>query len=250
MLSKSGLKYIQSLHLKKFRDAEKVFIAEGVKIVPELLQASGIECMQLLATETWLLENAGWLQNTYHGSVTTVLPHEMEKASALQTPSPVLAICKQPHFATPAAAGKFIVLLDDIQDPGNLGTIIRTADWFGVHHIICSPQCADVYGPKTVQSTMGSIARLPVSYMPLADWLTAQQPPLVFAAALQGTNLYQVNPVSAAVLMIGNESKGLQPVLLNRATQHITIPRAGGAESLNAAVAAGILMAQLCRPFG
>jgi TrmH family RNA methyltransferase len=248
MLSKSGVKYIQSLHLKKFRDADGVFIAEGVKIVPELLQAQNMQCLQLLATESWLLAHNHWLQKTYHGAITTVLPHEMEKISALQTASPVLAVFKQPNVFTPVAKGKFILLLDDIQDPGNIGTILRTADWFGVHHLLCSPQCADVYSPKVVQSTMGSIARVPVTYLPLVPWLQEQQSRLVWATALEGENLFSMPTVTEAILIIGNESRGIHPDLLHLATQRITIPKIGHAESLNAAVAAGIVLAQICRP--
>jgi RNA methyltransferase, TrmH family len=246
MFTKTHAKYIQSLHDKKHRDAEGVFFAEGPKVVAELLQGNKFACTLLAATAAWLQQNQDWLRGLAIGQVLEVKDFELEKISALSQPNQVLAVLVQRKPSTDFnTSGQLTILLDGLQDPGNLGTILRTADWFGVSNIVCTPNCADVYNPKVVQSTMGSLGRVNVVYTDALAWLDRQKAPL-YAAALDGTALGQVGRVKEGILVIGNESKGVSPAILQRAQHTITIPRSprGQAESLNAAVALGIVLAQ------
>ncbi len=154
MISKSQSKYIQSLGQKKHRDHEDVFIAEGPKMAKELLQSKNVVINHLYALYGWVQENEKLLKGI---PVTTISEMELEKISQLKTPNQVVAVIKKFEIKEPVAKENISLVLDTIQDPGNLGTIIRTADWFGIEQIICSPDCADVYNTKTVQATMGSI---------------------------------------------------------------------------------------------
>jgi len=160
MLSKTYTKYIQSLHHKKFRDLENAFIAEGSKVVMELLNSKNIVCNHILAKEEWLTENEQEIRKSYHGTIEAIAPYELEKISTLSTPGQVLGVFKKIKQAPINVTGEITLLLDTIQDPGNLGTIIRIADWFGVKAIICSENCVDLYNPKVIQSTMGSLGRV------------------------------------------------------------------------------------------
>ena len=236
MLSKKVLKYIQSLGLKKSRDESGLFIAEGPKIVEELLQIVPDRIEAVYATPSFQSKIAP-------GMVTGISEMELEKISQLKTPHQVLAVVKQFEVTEPDISG-FVLYLDTIQDPGNFGTIIRIADWFGIKHIVCSAGCADHYNPKVVQSTMASIARVNVFYDETNDWLQ-QQNTTIYAASLHGKTLSQFAKTERGILLIGNESKGLHVDLLKLATEQITIPRRGEAESLNAAVATGILLSHL-----
>jgi TrmH family RNA methyltransferase len=150
---------------------------------------------------------------------------------------------KQFTIRKPSAEG-FVIYLDQVQDPGNFGTIVRIADWFGVKDIVCAEGCADLYNPKVVQSTMASIARVNVHYEEESDWL-GHQNRTIYAAALDGHSIYEMEKVNTGILIVGNESKGIRKELLEKAGQKITIPRRGEAESLNAAVATGIILSHL-----
>lgn len=243
MLNKS-VKDIQSLRDKKRRDETGLFVAEGPKIVGEMIAAAPGHIEAIYALENW----AGLHKNEIGDLTLTVVDNRMlERLSHLQAPNEVIAMMRQfaPH--EPTANGSWVLYLDAIQDPGNMGTIIRLADWFGVPHLVCTPGCADVYNPKVVQSTMASLARINIWMDKDGSWIKKQKAPL-FAAALNGTSLYAVKPAQEGILMIGNESKGLHEDLLQLATQKITIPKRGGAESLNAAVATGIILAHLTKP--
>lgn len=246
MLSKTHSKYIQGLHHKKMRDDENVFIAEGNKTVPELLSGGHFECKELLATTAWLQQNSLFLQKNFHGTIHELLPHEMEKISALSSHGEVLAVFKKQPAVAFEAKGKISLLLDGIQDPGNLGTIIRIADWFGVKNIVCSANCADMYNPKVVQSTMGSLGRVNVLYTDIASWLEGQKHITAYAAALNGKNVQQYRGVKEGIFVIGNESKGISNEIMNLCKEKITIPKNGEAESLNAAVATGIILSHIC----
>jgi RNA methyltransferase, TrmH family len=243
MVVKSQVKYIQSLSQKKHRDAEGVFVAEGPKIINELLGAGNVQLQKLFAVEAWASAHPQQAATT-----TLVSDSELERISFLQTPNQVLGIFRKPVFvesaAAPAQQPTWSLALDTIQDPGNMGTIIRCADWFGVQQIICNEGCADVFTPKVVQSTMGSISRVQVIYTDLLPWLQ-QHAGIVYAATLQGTPLHELPPVQEGILLVGNESKGIHESLLAIAKHRITIPRKGQAESLNAAVATGIILSQL-----
>ncbi|GAB2812544.1 TrmH family RNA methyltransferase [Ferruginibacter profundus] len=244
MLNKTHTKYIQTLHHKKFRDENGVFIAEGPKVVLELLDSREFVCRQLFAVEEWLLD-AGKILQQYSGTeIFTVKDFELEKISLLTTPNNVLAVFKkkEPHEPT-QLKGKITLALDTIQDPGNLGTIIRTADWFGIENIICSPACADMYNPKVVQSTMGSLARVNIFYTDLQEWLNKNDTIKKYAAALHGRNINTLKADKEAIIIIGNEGKGISDTVMNMVDEKITIPKKGEAESLNAAVATGIILA-------
>jgi len=238
MLSKNEIKDIQSLSHKKGRNARQLFIAEGPKIVSELFALIPERIEKIYATPEWLQANA----NAAAKSV-AVTSAELERISGLKTPNEVLAILSYFPNVVPATTG-FTLYLDAIQDPGNLGTIIRTADWFGVKQVVCSPLCADVYNPKVIQSTMASIARVTVYYDEKDTWLSKQDR-AIYAAVLGSRSMNEVKLQPDAVLMIGNESKGLSEEALRYATERISIPGRGGAESLNAAVATGILLSHL-----
>lgn len=238
MLSKNEIKDIQSLAQKKFRDERQLFTDEGPKIVGELLQLAPQQVQQLYATAEWAALHGQGLQPR------VISEGDLARISQLQTPNGVLAVLRQWPQQAPVVRGGWHLYLDAIQDPGNLGTIIRIADWFAVKSVVCSAGCADVYNSKVIQSSMASIARIPVYYDRGGAWLHGQQAP-VYAATLGGRPLPSFRPTDTGILVIGNESKGVRPEIVQLATNQVTIPRKGGAESLNAAVATGILLAQL-----
>jgi TrmH family RNA methyltransferase len=240
MLSKKEIKDIQSLGLKKYREETRLFAAEGPKIVSELIAAAPSQVEMIYAVENWAKENSGWIGDF---RLTEVSETELGRLSQLQTPNKVVTVFKQFEYREPVLSS-FSLYLDAIQDPGNFGTIIRIADWFGVQNVICSPGCADLYNPKVVQSTMASIARVNVFYDEDDNWLRKQNVPM-FAATLHGKSLYEFQKPKEGILLIGNESKGLRKELMEKAQERITIPRKGAAESLNAAVATGILLSHL-----
>jgi RNA methyltransferase, TrmH family len=245
MLSKTRIKYIQSLHHKKVRDEAGLFIAEGGKVVLELLQSKRFACAALMAMEDWLQENESVIRKNYSGAFETVTDIELERVSALTTPNKVLAVFYKAIEKPIAVAGKISLLLDTIQDPGNLGTIIRIADWFGIDTILCSEGTAEVYNPKVVQSTMGSLARVNVYYADLQEIIQQNNQVKVYATALDGKDISTIKGMKEGFIIIGNESKGVSTVLMDIANEKITIPKKGRAESLNAAVAAGIILSHL-----
>lgn len=221
-----------------------MFVAEGPKIVEELLQAPNISVEQLFATEQWMKQNQQW-QGHLQSRILQIDEEELQRISLLQSPNQVLGLFLKPIFSAFDPRNKISLMLDTIQDPGNLGTIIRCADWFGIDQIVCSMECADVFNPKVVQSTMGSISRVRVIYEDLLSFLQMHQSIPVYAAVLQGKNVNEHPPIKEGILLIGNESKGIREELLLRVMHHITIPRKGNAESLNAAVATGIILSHL-----
>jgi RNA methyltransferase, TrmH family len=245
VLVKSQVKYIQSLGQKKFRDEDSAFIAEGVKIINELLFASNTSLVGLFATENWVENNKIVIKDLPPDKVNLVKESELERISFLQTPNQVVGIFKKPVFKTADIEKTITLLLDEIQDPGNLGTIIRTADWFNIKKIVCSKDSADAFNPKVVQSTMGSIARVEVMHADLQTILDTHPAMPVYAATLQGENIFETKKISKGFILIGNESKGIKPELLRSSFHQLTIPKFGNAESLNAAVAAGIVMSAL-----
>jgi len=238
MLSKNELKYIQSLCQKKQRQLEGLFIAEGGKLVDELLK-SDYRIQNIYALPGWSPQYSSLV------NVVTVTEIELQKISALQTPNQVLAVVEQKKTRMmPVFNNRLSLVLDGIQDPGNLGTIIRIADWFGITQVIASEDTVELYNPKVIQSTMGSFVRVTVWYQPLLEVLETSTIP-VYGALLNGKNMNGEPPVTEGILVIGNESKGISKELLPFITHPITIPRLGGAESLNAAVATGIIVSHL-----
>ncbi|HMG82533.1 MAG TPA: RNA methyltransferase [Ferruginibacter sp.] len=245
MLSKSKVKYIQSLHHKKFRDQEGAFIAEGGKVVLELLQSQQFVCTNIIGEQEWLHDNEILIRKHFTGDIEVVKDFELQKASALSTASQVLAVFTKMPAKEVVVKGRVTLLLDTIQDPGNLGTIIRIADWFGIAAIICSADTADQYNPKVVQSTMGSLARVNLVYTDLEKWIAANKTIKIYAAALNGKNIDTLKGLKEGFIVIGNESKGISAAVMQLATEKITILKTGSAESLNAAVATGIILSHL-----
>ena len=243
MLSKSQVKYIQSLAHKKSRDGEGLFIAEGPKIIEDFLWHGDIDIKQIYATKKWLDLNK---KNTDTIETFELTDQELERISQLKTPNEVLAVVKKIETLNSIAVkNEITIVLDTIQDPGNLGTIIRIADWFGVKNIVCSHECADIYNPKVVQATMGSIARVTILYKELIPWLNEQRDITIYAATLNGRSVNELGKIKEGILIIGNESKGIRESLMEITSERISIPKTGKAESLNAAVATGIILSHL-----
>jgi TrmH family RNA methyltransferase len=246
MLTKAKIKDIQSLQHKKFRNEFNAFSAEGTKLVEELLASGAYTCQRLIALQSW----TGWnMANRFISDQTEKLvveSFEMEKISSLSTPGQVLAVfsMREPVIDF-EVKGKITLALDDIQDPGNMGTIIRTADWFGIQNIVCSLNSVDCYNPKVVQSTMASLARVNVVYTDLSAWLEKNHNVPILAASMDGEMIHKSDFSNEGILIIGNEGKGISSEILEMSDRKITIPRIGSAESLNAAVATSILLYHL-----
>ncbi|HZF63203.1 MAG TPA: RNA methyltransferase, partial [Chitinophagaceae bacterium] len=222
----------------------KLFIAEGPKLVSELLNAIPHQVVKLYALQDWVITN----QNLISGTDCHIISDaELDKISQLHTPHHVVAVIRQFDSVAPENSG-MCIYLDVIQDPGNFGTIIRIADWFGIKHIVCSEGCADLYNAKVVQSTMGSIARVNVFYDEGFSWLKVQTA-AKFAAVLDGASIYQTRFPETGIIIIGNESKGVQPSILELDVKKVSIPKIGQAESLNAAVASGIILSHCFKDY-
>lgn len=238
MLTKSTIKFIKSLQEKKYRKQEQCFIVEGAKSVEEVL-TSGFEVLHLIAS--WeFLQN---LKVDVSGvQVTEAKSSELASIGEFQTNNAALAVVRmKPPGEVSPKQNAFTLVLDDIRDPGNLGTIIRTADWYGVDTILASEETVDFYSPKVISSTKGSFTRVNVSYTPLPPLLAANTLP-VYGAFLDGENVHTVQFPPMGLLVIGNESRGISPGVEKFVTNRITIPRYGKAESLNAAIAGAILL--------
>ena len=239
MVTKSELKYIQSLSDKKVRLETGCFIAEGVKLVGEMI-AADYPLKAVYALDSWESPDTTL-------EVTRIEAFELEKMSLLQTPNQVLAVALMPQKKEVLNLEESLtIVLDGIQDPGNLGTIIRTADWFGITQIVASEDTVDVYNPKVIGATMGSFMRVQVSYKNLAAWLPTIKLP-VYGALLEGENIFTIKTPQKGLLVIGSEGKGIRENIIDFVTHPVTIPKTGGAESLNAGIAAGIIIAQLTR---
>jgi RNA methyltransferase, TrmH family len=255
LITKSQVKYIQSLGHKKFRDAEGVFVVEGPKITGELLLAPNMRLRAAYGLREWIAALPASLRGTIDERVSglsggaqgiiVIGPAELQRLSALTTPNQVVAVFEKPVFPEPLWTTGLYLVLDGLQDPGNLGTIVRLADWFGVDGVLCSADSADVFNPKAVQSTMASVSRVPVWYGEVEPVIRSAAGMPVWAALLQGESVYGQSRIRRGFIVIGNESKGIGPSLQQLATHRITIPRIGQAESLNAAVATGIILSHL-----
>ena len=247
MISGSEEKYIRSIQQKKFRELEKMFIAEGSKLVLDAMRHPEF-VSQIVALPEWIDEHIPVI-GSHPFLVKSVNEKTMAKISALQTPSPVLAVLKTPD-AIPAdnlSDQHFYFALDGIRDPGNLGTIIRIADWFGFGGVFCSPDCVDAFNPKTVQASMGSILRVGVSEVSLISLFENNSSKPVIAAALEGENIFSTQIYSGGIVLIGSEGSGINEILNRFITKKVTIAGTEGAESLNASVAAGIIASVLTR---
>ena len=243
MISKSQVKYIQSLGQKKSRVAENKFVAEGPKIVNELLEAKNCTGLQIFALKEWIQNNPNANKKA---EVTEITGDELEKISQLTTPNQVLAVAEKIKWDDEfVVKGKVSLALDAIQDPGNMGTIIRIADWYGISNIFCSNDCADAYNPKVVQSAIGSITRVRVENGDLNSWLRKNVDVRIYAAILNGRDITKMEKLNEGIIVIGNESKGISEEIIKLVNVQITIPGKGEAESLNAAVATGIILSHL-----
>jgi len=245
MLSKAQNKYIRSLTQQKYRKEHNVFIAEGDKIAREWLESTASVKM-IVALQDWADGCAGLIGRHKESQICIVEPHELEAVSTLQTPNQVLLVVDMPAPGEKLPENEWCIALEGIQDPGNMGTIIRIADWFGIGHVVCSPDCADVYNPKVVQAAMGGHLRVKLHETELDKFVLNAKMPAI-AATLHGEDVHNMPQLGAGIIMIGNESKGLPDKLIEHARYKVTIPRKGRAESLNAAVSTGILCALLIR---
>jgi RNA methyltransferase, TrmH family len=246
MLSKAQIKYIQSLHHKKFREQTGSYIVEGPKICEEYLKDNSASIVGVYGFPSWYHSNEHLMLQVPLERRFEVEDHELRRLSTLVTPNEVLMEVKLP--VSPESfeyAGSWTLALDGIQDPGNMGTLIRIADWFGISQILCSEDCADVYNPKVVQSSMGGLLRTQVLYGELREMLHTTTPVPLFAAMLEGEDAYGLERTTEGILLIGNESRGVRKNTIQRVYVPVTIPGKGQAESLNAAVACGILCSHL-----
>ena len=240
MTNHISAKLIKSLHQKKHRQETKKFIVEGAKNVEELLK-SDFQIENIYATKEFTDAHKELLSRPRLRS-SIVQADELKALGTLEHNDGALAIVMQKDFKMPTAGSDGIILaLDDIRDPGNLGTLIRIADWYGIKHIVCSPNCVDLYNPKVISATMGSFARVSVSYAPLPAFLKAQKSK-VLGGFLGGDVFLGSGLADAGVLVIGSESHGISREVEKCVTDKITIPKFGNAESLNAAVAGGIII--------
>ena len=241
MLSKNKIKYIHSLELKKNRKADNVFVAEGHKLVEDLLPH--FTCKLLIATTKWMEEHT----NIKADEVFEVTKEELTRASLLKAPQEVLAVFEQPSYQSDSSVieNSLCLALDDVQDPGNLGTIIRIADWFGIEHIFCSTDTADVYNPKTVQATMGALARVKVHYVNLYNMVRELNNVPVYGTFLDGEVIYKEKLSENGLIIMGNEGKGISADIASLVNRRLYIPNypAGRAtsESLNVAVATALV---------
>ena len=235
-ISIQKIKWIKSLQLKKNRENEGLFVVEGKKIILELITTYP-QSIKLIAGKIDLVESIDDLDSSI---IFSAKSEELERMTSLNSAPTILAVVSKIEMQ-PIDFSKRILILDGIQDPGNLGTIIRTADWFGIHQIVCSENTVDLYNYKTLQATMGSFLRVSVHYSNLIDFISETQLP-IYGALMNGTNITETDFNSIKVLILGNEGKGISQEVIELITNPITIKGYGGAESLNVGVAAGILM--------
>jgi TrmH family RNA methyltransferase len=247
MLSKSKIKFIRSLEMKKFRNESACFLAEGNKLVSDILPFFECEC--LIAKSSWLAT-----QGDIHAKELILAEEEdIEKASLLKTPQDVIAVFRQVSYPIDSEKlrEELSLVMDGIQDPGNLGTIIRLADWFGIKNVICSPDTVDIYNPKTVQATMGAIGRVKIFYTPLAAFLEEMKDIPIYGTFLDGENIYKEKLSTTGLIIMGNEGKGISPSVAEHISHRLNIPNfppgTESTESLNVAVATAVTCAEFRR---
>lgn len=245
-ISKSTIKYLRSLSLKKFRQKYNNFIVEGDKMARELLTGQPGRVVALYALDSWL-EQAGRELPLPKEKTFVVAEQELARISNLSTPSQVLAVVSIPEYRVeeePLRSG-LSLFLDGIQDPGNFGTILRIADWFGISFVFCSPTCVDPYNPKAIQASMGAFLRVKTVEQSLENLCRLAPGLPVYGAAMDGENIFQARLPAKGIIVIGNEGNGISAAAAGLLNRRISIPAAahGGAESLNAAVATGIICA-------
>ena len=247
MISKNQIKQITALSQKKQRDEAGLFVAEGTKLVLDL--AGAFRTKQVFATESWIDEHGSKLAL----EIQLVTKDELAKISNQKSPQGVLAVFEKPdyRFSVTDFENQLSLALDDVQDPGNLGTIIRIADWFGIRNIFCSLYCADAFGPKTVQATMGALARVRVHYTDLEQLLTQTKNTAIYGTFMDGNDLYSENITANGIILMGNEGNGISPEIEKLVTNRLLIPNfpkgEPTSESLNVSVATAIICAEFRR---
>ena len=248
MISKARIKWIKSLEMRKFRLQHQAFVAEGPKLVGELLPYS--TPLYIAATKDWLTQNSSLI--TKVKEVDEVSQAELERASLLRTPQSVLAVMPIPQRKLDISSlqDQLVIALDGVQDPGNLGTILRIADWFGIHKVLCSEGPADVFNPKCVQSCMGALARVEVFYCNLTEVLNEVEMP-VYGTFLDGTDIYKEGLSQNGIIVMGNEGNGISEEVSKLINRRLYVPNfpqgSQTTESLNVAVATGIVCAEFRR---
>jgi TrmH family RNA methyltransferase len=252
-LSKNKIQFIRSLELKKFRNQSNCFLAEGNKLVSELL--SEFECEFLLAAPTWLAT----VGDVRAKELVIAKAGDIERASLLKNPQDVLAVFRRFELSIEEVSFRdgLSLLLDGIRDPGNMGTIIRLADWFGIRYIVCSKDSADLYHPKTVQATMGAIARVRVFYVDLPEFLDLQADASlpVYGTFLEGKNIYSADLTENGLIVMGNEGRGVSEAVAERVSRRLHIPsfpigEGKKVESLNVAAATAVICSEFRRRLG
>lgn len=249
MISKNRIKWLRGLQQKKQRRAEMLFVAEGPKLVGELMSA-GFECVYVAATTLDLLPQVEEREGL---CMETVSDEELRRVSSVETPQGVLAVFRQPQYEmdpVAVASESLCLALDDVQNPGNLGTIVRLADWFGISDVFCSRGCADLYNPKTIQATMGALAHVRVHYVDLVELLDSVDAATpVYGTFLDGENIYEKHLRQCGIVVMGNEGNGISAETARRVTERLYIPsfRQGHVESLNVAMATAVVCAEFRR---
>lgn len=248
-LSANKAKYIKSLHRARYRQKYQNFIVEGAKITDEVLQSDNVAIELIVALPAWVENNQDFLQR-FNGQLYESDEKSLKEISLFKTPNQVLIVAKQPDqkLDLEAAQNGLTLFLDRMQDPGNLGTILRLADWFGVANVVRSSGTVELFNPKVLQSSMGAFLRInspQMEYQELSDLLPDSTS---FAAALQGVNLFETDLPHLSLIVIGNESQGVSEEILRLTDNQLSIPKGpkGGAESLNASVATGIIVSAWC----
>ncbi|KYN83153.1 RNA methyltransferase [Vibrio cidicii] len=241
MISKNQLKLLRALGQKKQRKAQGLFLVQGEKNVLELAKST-LAVQQIFATEEFLAQNGKELASF---ECIEASLDDLTKASTLVSNNAAIAVVEIPRVEIPLAQG-LMIALDGVSDPGNLGTIIRVADWYGIKHIVASSDCADPYNPKTISATMGSFGRVQVSLVDLPSYLQQSNLP-IYGAFLEGKSVHKTDFAAQGILLMGSESHGIREQASKFVTDKITIPAFGGAESLNVAMATGIILDNMRR---
>jgi RNA methyltransferase, TrmH family len=258
MLPKKDLKFIRSLHQKKFRDENKMYIAEGLKIVNEAILNQSQSIDQVIVSSSLSVEFKEKIAMS-QVKVVEVSSAEFERLSTLRSPQGILAVLKQieKKLPSPEEINDIVIILDQVSDPGNLGTLIRLADWFGIRHIICSADTVECYNPKVVQASMGALFRMNIVYTELSDFLTSCRKTArikTYGTSLEGQNIYSTKLLTPALILFGNETNGISKELADTTDTNLLIPTysqtAEKTESLNVSIAAAIVCSEFRRQAG
>ena len=248
MLTRNTLKYLQSLKQKKFRQMYNNFVVEGEKMATEIIQHQGLTLEGIFALAPWIQANRTILRNM-DTIVQEISPKDLARISSLKTPNQVLVVCKVPtsELDLTTINSSLTLFLDNLQNPGNMGSILRIADWFGLPYVFCSKNTVEAFNPKVIQASMGAFLRVKIISIEFSELMEKLPELPTFAAVLQGEDVFKADLPKNGLLVIGNEGAGVSADITAAATHLIRIPKGkqGGAESLNAAVATGILCAAI-----